>query len=77
MTEDVQAAFDKAMESLLGVDYEPVEVIGSQVVAGMNYKILCRSTVVAPGAQSGYSLVTIYNALDGHAEVLEITDVTL
>lgn len=77
MTEDVQAAFDKAMESLLGVDYEPVAVIGSQVVAGMNYKILCRSTVVAPGAQPGYSLVTIYNALDGHAEVLEITDVTL
>ena len=77
MTKDVQAAFDKAMESLLGVDYEPVAVLGSQVVAGMNYKILCKSTVVAPGAQPGYSLVTIYSALDGHAEVLEITDVTL
>ena len=77
VSEDVQAAFDKAVESLLGVDYEPVAVLGSQVVAGMNYKVLCRSTVVAPDAQPGYSLLTIYSALDGHAEVLDVTDVDL
>ena len=77
MSEDVQAAFDKAMESLLGVDYEPVAVLGSQVVAGMNYKILCKATVVSPEAKTGYALVTIYSALDGHAEVLDITDVAL
>ena len=77
LPEEVKAAYDKAMESLVGVDYEPVAFLESQVVAGMNYRILCKSTVVCPDAQPSYTIVTIYSALDGSAEVTDIADVAL
>ena len=77
LPEEVKAAYEKAMEGLVGVDYEPVAFVESQVVAGMNYRILCKSTVVYPGAETGYAIVTIYRALDGSAEVTDIADVAL
>ncbi len=77
MTQEAQGAFDKAMEGLVGVDYTPVALLGTQVVAGTNYCILCQATVVSPEAQPYYTLVYIYEALDGSAEVLTITDLEL
>ena len=77
LPEEVKEAYDKAMEGLVGVDYEPVAFLESQVVAGMNYRILCKSTVVYPGAETGYVIVTVYRALDGSAEVTDIADVAL
>ena len=77
LPEEVKEAYDKAMEGLVGVDYEPVAFLESQVVAGMNYRILCKSTVVYPGAETGYAIVTVYRALDGSAEVTDIADVAL
>ena len=65
------------MEGLIGVNYEPIAYMGSQVVAGLNHCFLCKATVVYPGAQPSYKMVYIYEALDGHAEVLEIADVAL
>ena len=76
MTEEAQAAFDKAMEKLLGANYVPVALAESQVVAGMNYCILCESTVVYPGAETSYALVYIYEDLDGNAEITEIVSLT-
>ncbi|MCR5784557.1 MAG: fibronectin type III domain-containing protein [Eubacterium sp.] len=72
--DEVQEAFDKAMENLVGVDYTPVLYLGSQVVAGMNYKLICTSTVVYPGAETTYSIVTIYADLEGNCEVTDITE---
>ena len=50
ITEELQALFDRAMEKMVGVDYTPVELLEKQIVAGTNYKFLCESRVVAPGA---------------------------
>ena len=72
ITEEQRAVFDKAMEGLLGVNYEPVALEGTQVVAGMNYCFLCNSTVVYPGAETEQVLVYIYEDLDGNASVTEI-----
>ena len=72
MTEEAQAAFEKAMETLVGVDYVPVALLSEQVVAGMNYCILCEATVVYPGAETNYALVYIYEDTDGNAEISEI-----
>ena len=77
LTEDQRSLFERAMEGMLGVNYEPVAYLGSQVVAGLNHCFLCRATVVYPGAQPAYKLVYIYEALDGSTDVLEITDVAL
>lgn len=73
--DDVKAAFDKAMEGLVGCTYEPIAILGSQVVSGMNYCLLCKTTVVTPDAPVSYTLVYIYEALDGTAEILSIQDV--
>ena len=43
--------------------------IGSQVVAGMNYCLLCKVTAVAPDAKPQYRLVYIYEDLNGNAEI--------
>ena len=76
MTEEAQAAFEKAMEKLLGVNYVPVALVENQVVSGMNYCILCESTVVYPGAETSYALVYIYQDTEGNAEITEIISLT-
>ena len=70
-----EAAFEKAMEGLVGCTYEPIAILGSQVVSGMNYCLLCKTTVVTPDAPVSYTLVYIYEALDGTAEILRIQDI--
>ena len=72
ITEEERAVFDKAMEGLLGVNYVPVALEGTQVVAGRNYCFLCNSTVVYPGAETKQALVYIYEDLNGNASVTEI-----
>lgn len=75
ITTEAQAAFDKALEGFVGVDYEPIDLLATQVVAGTNYCFLCRSTVVVPDAVPSYSLVYIYEDLQGNAEILGIKDI--
>ena len=72
ITKELQALFDKAMEKMVGVDYTPIELLETLVGAGTNYKFLCESKVVAPGAEVQQAIVTIYEDLQGNAEVLEI-----
>ena len=72
ITEEQQALFDRAMEGLLGVNYVPVAYLGSQLVSGTNHCFLCRAAVVRPDAQPTLALVYIYEALDGHTEILNI-----
>lgn len=72
VTEDMQLLFEKAMAEMVGVDYMPVAVLGSQLVAGTNYCFLCRATVVYPNAQPYYALVYLYQDLNGNASVLQI-----
>ena len=74
MTKEAKTAFDKAMEGVVGVSYRPVELLGTQVVAGTNYRILCDAQVVYPGTEPYQAVVTIYQDLDGNVEILEITD---
>ena len=70
--ETVYSAYKKAMKELVGVSYSPVAYLGSQIVSGTNYLVLCRSKGVYPGASYGWSLVTIYSNLKGDASVGDI-----
>ena len=75
--EDEQAgldAFARATETLLGVEYTPLCVLGQQLVAGMNYCVLCRGLGVYPDAQPCYTLAVVYAALDGSATVTRWID---
>lgn len=56
MTEEVTAVFEKAMDGLTGVGYEPVGYLGEK--DGV-YCVLCRATVVYPDAKPYYALVYV------------------
>ena len=44
--EDAQAAFDNAAQNFVGVNLKPLSLLGTQVVAGKNYKYLCYGETV-------------------------------
>ena len=77
LTDEAKGAFDKAMEGLVGVNYTPVALLGTQLVSGTNYCILCEATVVYPDAQPYYAVVTVYQDLQGKAEVKNIVALDL
>ena len=66
---EAKAAFKKATNELTGVSYKAIAVLGTQIVAGTNYAILCRSTVVYPYAQPEIKVMYIYEDLGGNAEI--------
>ena len=72
LPENAQAAFDKATEDLDGAEYTPVALMATQVVAGMNYCILCQITPVVPDAEPTWALVYIYADLQGDAEIMNV-----
>lgn len=77
VTESQKALFEKATEKLLGVKYEPVAYLASQVVSGKNHCFLAKATVVRPGAEPRYTLVYIYEDLQNNLEILDIKDIDL
>ncbi len=74
--EEGLAAFEKAAEGLLGVDYTPIRVLGQQVVAGMNYRVLCRARAVTPSAAPYYCVATVYRDLNGNASVTDVAELS-
>ena len=72
ITEEIEGLCTKAFEKLTGVNYKPVALLSEQVVAGMNYCILCESTIVYPGADTTFAFVYLYKDLEGNVEVLDI-----
>ena len=74
---DAKAALDAALENMVGADYETVAVLGSQVVAGMNYSLLCRVTPVTPDAVGSFAVVTVYRNLQGGAEITDVSDLDI
>ena len=74
LPEEVENAFEKALEGFTGSSLEPVAYVGSQVVAGMNYMILCRAASVSQEPVPAYKMVVIYADLEGNAEILSLKD---
>ena len=79
ITEDIKKVLSKATETLAGESYEPVAYIASQVVAGKNHAILCKSSpsVKELNGATTYILVTIYEDLQGKCEITETKDIDL
>ncbi len=70
----VKKVFKKAKKQLMGVKYKGLAYLGSQVVAGTNYCILCKAKTVAPGANANFVLMFIYEDLDGNVSVTSVED---
>ena len=71
VTSAAKKALTKATDGLAGASYNPVALLGTQVVAGTNYRILCEVTPVVPNAQTDYMVVQVYADLSGNAEITE------
>ena len=56
------------------MDYVPVALLSEQVVAGVNCRILCEATVVYPGAEMHYAVVSVYVSPEGTANLISVTD---
>ena len=69
---EAQAAFDKAVGRLVGANYVPVALLSTQLVAGMNYCILCQITPVVPDGTPTGALVYVYADLQGNAEITNV-----
>lgn len=69
---DVKAAFEKATTTLTGVKLTPVAYLGSQVVAGTNYSILCTETDAS--GEVNYVIAYMNEDLDGNVEMMNVAD---
>lgn len=72
ITEDIRKICEKGFADLEGASYEPVALIGTQVVEGTNYCILFRTAPVVPNAKETYALGYLYEDLKGNVEVTDI-----
>ena len=76
-SEEAQAAFEKATENYVGVDFKPIALLGTQLVAGTNYKVLCRGTLSTGDASTYLYVVDVYADLQGNAEITNIGQLDL
>lgn len=74
ITEELAELFNKALGDLVGAEHVPVAYIAHQLVSGTNHMFLARSTAVTENPTEYYTLITIYEDLDGNAEILDITE---
>lgn len=62
-------AFKKAAKGLVGVSYTPLALLGTQVVAGTNYKFLCRGDIMDGLTTSCLYEVIVYSDVQGKCEI--------
>ena len=77
LDENVQSAFDDAKAKVVGVEYQPIAVLGEQVVAGKNYAILCYGKLATAEAKAGIYLITLYEDLSKTHEIVSSAYVDL
>ena len=76
-SEEAQIAFDKATENYVGVGFKPIALLGTQLVAGTNYKVLCWGTLSTGDAVTHLYIVDIYADLQGNAEITNVGQLDL
>lgn len=77
LEKDVQEAFDNALKGFTGSGYKPIALLGTQVVAGTNYAVLCLGTTTSKNPVNTINVLTIYKDLDGTSEVSNIATLNL
>ena len=78
ITEEMAALVEKASANLTGAKYTPVAYLGRQLVSGTNHLILCRTlSTVDPDAVETYMFVTVYEDLEGNAQITNVIDTGL
>lgn len=74
LTKEEKEIFFKAFEELDGVSNEPIAILEQQVVAGMKYSFLYKTSAVVPDAVAKLKVISVYADLDKNIEVLGDVD---
>ena len=75
VTEAHRALLEKATKDIVGISYEPIFLLSTQVVAGTNYAFLCRG--VTDQSKSYFATVSLYADLNGNAELINASEIDL
>lgn len=70
-------ALNKATEEYTGMTLEPVALLGTQVVAGTNYSMLCKGATVTEDPETKWVVAVVYAGVDGTCEILNVADFDL
>lgn len=74
LTSEEQGIFEEAIADLTDASYEPVFVIGEQVVSGMNRAFLCHRKVAGTNEDQSWVVVVVYQDLRGKSEIIAINE---
>ena len=67
---ELGAIIDSVSAEMTGVSYEPVMVLETQVVAGTNYAVLCKTETSAADAEPYWTVLYIYRNLDNEGQLM-------
>ena len=71
-SEEAQSSFEKAMSEVIGVGYNPIQLLASQLVNGTNYIALARGRVAGADDTPELYVIRWYADLQGNSTVNEI-----
>ena len=77
LPQKVQSAFTLITSELEGADYEPVLLVGSQVVNGTNYCILAVQTMMTATPEKHLVKMIINVAANGTAKLLSVSRIAI
>ena len=77
LPQKVQSAFTAVTGDMTGAEYEPIAYLGSQIVNGTNYRILCKRRLVIPNSQPTLVKMIIHEELDGSARLESVSGLPL
>ena len=72
VTDELKGYFEKAMEGYTGANMVPVKLLGTQVVAGRNFKVLCDVTTVTYPPTTSQKTVVLYVDLSGNCTITSV-----
>jgi len=77
LPQKVQSAFTAVTGDMTGADYEPIAYLGSQIVNGINYRILCKRRLVIPNSEPSLVKMIIHEETDGSVSLVSVSGLAL
>lgn len=77
LPDGAEEAFNKALQDYDGVSLKPIALLGTQVVAGTNYLVLCQGAPVVQDPKDCLYVAKVYEDLEGNAQLAEVQTLDL
>lgn len=77
LDDELMEVFEKGCEGFAGQGFEPICLMGTQVVSGTNFMFLAKGTTVTAEPKTALKVVTIYKDIQGNCSILNVADFEL